>query len=472
MSEEADLGTGGPSDSIPKIEVIEAHVLGYIILKGESAWKELLRQTGDDTMGLFYNPSNRAVARAIARLVEEERSITEGSLDDQLTSHRAVLSGDNRDVIVGLMASSGIDTRKAYLSALRDLMEYRTRRDQLRSLDDLRSRISSEGVTSTEASAELKNIGVASVSARELPEFSSIIEEMEREETAPWSISSGIREIDQAFGGGLKPGSNIVIGARPKIGKTTLMNNICVNALDEGAAVLIISLEMRRPQVYSALMSCYGSIDRTITDAFSEGRTDLRKVRSEHGEEVANDLEEARQFLMDSALKVAFADHMSGGDPLSTAEGFMASMVAQHDDKHVLVAADYLQLFSSSSFRSREEITGYTRRLKLISMELYFPLLYLSQLNRDSDGEMPRASQLRESGSIEQDADAVIMLNRKHFYDQSEPDHVMDVAIDLNRMGPQSHFQLHWKGACNVIQSMDEAGLGGGSGDFDEEFDE
>ena len=473
MSDEGERGHGSSSDSVPKVEVTEAHVLGYIILKGEPAWKELSRQAGEDILGLFYNTSNRAIARAILRMVEEGRPLTESALDDQLTSQHAVLSGDNRDVIVGLMTSTGIDTRKSYMAAIRDLAEYRTRRDILRGLDSLRSQISDESINSNAASSELKSIGITSTTARELPTFASLIEEMENQETAPWHISTGIEEFDKALGGGFKPGSNIVIGARPKIGKTTLLNNFCINALDEGAAVLLLSLEMQRPQIYAALMSCYMGLDRTVCLSFAEGRTNLKQVRSEHGEEFASDLSEARQFLMDSPLKVAFAEHLTGGDAISTAEGYMASMVAQFENQKVLVGADYLQLFSSNAFRSREEITGITRRLKLSAMELNVPVVYLSQLNRDSDGEMPRASQLRESGSIEQDADAVVMLNRKHFYNQEEPSHLMDVSIELNRMGPQSHFQLYWNGERNLIESLSGALPGGDSeDDFDEEFDE
>ena len=472
MSDDGERDRIAPSDSVPKVEVTEAHVLGYIILKGEPAWKELRRQAGEDILGLFHNTNNRAIARAILRMVEEERPLTESALDDQLTSQRAVLSGDNRDVIVGLMTSTGIDTRKSYMAAIRDLMEYRTRRDILRGLDGLRSQLTDDSISSNAASSELKSIGISSTTARELPTFASIIEEMENQETAPWHISTGMEELDEALGGGFKPGSNIVIGARPKIGKTTLLNNFCINALDEGAAVLLLSLEMQRPQIYSALMSCYMGLDRSVCLAFAEGRTSLRQVRSDHGEEFVSDLEEARQFLMDSPLKVAFAEHLAGDEAISTAEGYMASMVAQFENKKVFVGADYLQLFSSNAFRSREEITGITRRLKLSAMELSVPVVYLSQLNRDSDGDMPRASQLRESGSIEQDADAVIMFNRKHFYDQTEPSHLMDVSIELNRMGPQSRFQLYWNGERNLIESLSGALPGGTGDDFDEEFDE
>lgn len=465
MSEDDTRGT---SNSVPRAEATEAHVLGYVILKGLVAWKELVRISGkDDLLGLFYNSNHRAIARAILRLVEEERSLTEGSIDDQLTAQKATLSGDNRDVIVSLMSSTGIDTKKVFNDEVKQLVQYRIKRGILQSVEDLRTRLSDDAITVSDASQEIKTLGVSSTTIRELPTFGEIIHEMETSEAAPWHVSTGMKEFDDALGGGFTPGSNIVIGARPKMGKTTLLNNFCINALDNDTVVFFASLEMLRPQIYSALMSCYGSIDRNITNAFAEGRESLRKIRSNHGDEVASDIEEARDFLMDSDLKVAFPEHMQG-DAITAIESHIASTVANYEGRRVVAFIDYLQLMSSSPFRLREEVTGITRRLKMLAMELNIPIVYLSQLNREGDdGSMPRASNLRDSGSIEQDADAVVMLNRKSFYDPQEPEHIMDVSIPLNRRGPQTQFQLYWKGILNLIDSLDGETVDDMSEDFE-----
>ncbi|QAT49381.1 replicative DNA helicase [Caproiciproducens sp. NJN-50] len=249
-------------------------------------------------------------------------------------------------------------------------------------------------------------------------------------------VPTGIRELDETITG-LNRSDFILLGARPGMGKTSFALNIARNAAVKAKKkVAFFSLEMSNEQLVSRLLS---------TEALVEG-TKLRTGKLNEDEWVR--LIEAGDILSKSQLY--FDDN-----PGITVPEIKAKLRRLRDVD--LVVIDYLQLMTASMrIENRvQEISQITRNLKIMAKELNVPVLTLSQLARDSEkrtNHRPVLSDLRDSGSIEQDADIVLFLYREEYYqDMGEPSENADrnqseCIIAKNRHGQTKTVPLHWQG--------------------------
>ena len=249
-------------------------------------------------------------------------------------------------------------------------------------------------------------------------------------------VPTGIRELDDTITG-LNRTDFILLGARPGMGKTSFALNIARHAAVKAEKrVAFFSLEMSKEQLVSRLLS---------TEALVEG-TKLRTGKLSEDEWVR--LIEAGDIL--SKTELYFDDN-----PSITVPEIKAKLRRLRDVD--LVVIDYLQLMTSSvRIDNRvQEISQITRNLKIMAKELNVPVLTLSQLARDSEkrtNHRPVLSDLRDSGSIEQDADIVLFLYRDDYYqDTDPPDETGDrnqseCIIAKNRHGETKTVPLHWQG--------------------------
>lgn len=249
-------------------------------------------------------------------------------------------------------------------------------------------------------------------------------------------VPTGIRELDDTITG-LNRTDFILLGARPGMGKTSFALNIARHAaVKADKKVAFFSLEMSKEQLVSRLLS---------TEAMVEG-TKLRTGRLSEDEWVR--LIEAGDIL--SKTQLYFDDN-----PSITVPEIKAKLRRLKDVD--LVVIDYLQLMTSSvRIDNRvQEISQITRNLKIMAKELNVPVLTLSQLARDSEkrtNHRPVLSDLRDSGSIEQDADIVLFLYREDYYqDAGTPEEDADrnqseCIIAKNRHGETKTIPLHWQG--------------------------
>ena len=249
-------------------------------------------------------------------------------------------------------------------------------------------------------------------------------------------VPTGIRELDETITG-LNRSDFILLGARPGMGKTSFALNIARNAaVKADKRVAFFSLEMSKEQLISRLLS---------TEAMVEG-TKLRTGRLSEDEWVR--LIEAGDVL--SKTQMYFDD-----DPTITVPEIKAKLRRLKDVD--LVVVDYLQLMTASMRIDNrvQEISQITRNLKIMAKELNVPVLTLSQLARDSEkrtNHRPVLSDLRDSGSIEQDADIVLFLYREEYYQDSgtPPEDVdrnqCECIIAKNRHGQTKTVPLHWQG--------------------------
>jgi replicative DNA helicase len=264
-------------------------------------------------------------------------------------------------------------------------------------------------------------------------------------------LKTGFDELD-AKTGGLKPGELFVIAARPSMGKTSLMMNIVESVcMDAGSAVLVFSCEMTTEQLIQRLV-------------YSRAKFNLASLSRGH---VVNSGD--MQRIQREAVAVAKASLTVDDTPAITANQIRAKARRMKREKNIaFIAVDYLQLLRSNSKQaanSRErEIAEISAALKSLAKELGIPIMVLAQLNRDAEKRtgksqgVPRMSDLRESGSIEQDADLVGLLTRPEYYAENDADKeklagLATLNLAKNRNGETGFVSLTWVAELMRFQS-------------------
>ena len=255
-------------------------------------------------------------------------------------------------------------------------------------------------------------------------------------------LSTGFFELDDLTTG-LHGAELIIVAARPSIGKTTFALNIARHvAVEQEAGVLVFSLEMSKEQVAQNLLCCEARVDAQQLRKGLLDDTQFSALTTAAGR-----LSEAPIFIDDSAS-------LSVLDVKAKAR----RMKAHHGVRLVIV--DYLQLMETSHLDNRaQEVAELSRGLKALARELDVPVIAVSQLNRgpeQRDDHRPRHSDLRESGSLEQDADVVIFLHREEYYQPNNPEfkHKAEVIVSKQRNGPTGTVHLQFQGNILRFQNL------------------
>ncbi len=263
---------------------------------------------------------------------------------------------------------------------------------------------------------------------------------MVKDPNALLGLATGYKDLDD-MGGGLHGGDMFILAARPSMGKTSLVMNIVEHvAIDQGKAVAVFSLEMGADQLVQRLLCSRARVNpRTIGKPGGMKKSDFPRIT------------QAGSALMKSKILIDDTPSLSIMDMRSKCRRFKKT----HDI--ALIAIDYLQLMRSTSKRAQEnrqqEIAEISSGLKAIAKELGVPIIVLAQLNRNPEGRTgkqagkPKLSDLRESGSIEQDADIVGLLYRPEYYaaDEEEKKEVSrkaELLIAKHRNGPTGSVPL------------------------------
>jgi len=273
-------------------------------------------------------------------------------------------------------------------------------------------------------------------------------------------VRTGYGEFDEMTNG-LQRGEMIILAARPSMGKTALALNLIEQVAQNGVPSLMFSLEMGRQQLIQRMLCALGQIDSQRMRKHMLGSDDYRRLMSACGEI--------------SRLPL-FIDDTPGLSLLA-----MRSKARRLKERFGIgfIAIDYLQLMSSGSrVESRQlEVSEISRGIKAMARELDLPVLCLSQLNRAAEqreGHRPRMSDLRESGSIEQDADVVMMLHREDYYHRGDPNWAdenpdkvgtAELILAKQRNGPTGTVNLMWDGATTRFKSLSYASPPGGYDD-------
>ncbi len=272
------------------------------------------------------------------------------------------------------------------------------------------------------------------------------LEELHRNKGAIRGMKTGYRDLDNMTAG-LQPSDLIILAARPAMGKTTLVTNLAYNiATINKKSVLFFSLEMSKEQLIDRMLSDVSGVDSWNIRTGNLSDEDFAKLSEASGE-----MAEAPIYIDDTP-------------GMTVLEMRTKARRAAHNAPLGLVVVDYLQLMQASAARSDgnrvQEVSEISRGLKLLARELNVPVIALSQLSRSVESrspQIPQLADLRESGSIEQDADIVMFIYREAYYNpDTDRENITDLIIAKHRNGPTGKVELYFHPERLRFMSLDK----------------
>ncbi|CAN5777887.1 replicative DNA helicase [soil metagenome] len=434
----------------------EISVLGGMLIDGDAVAKAL--EFVDDTM--FYREANRRIFRAMARLFQR------GQVIDPVTLGEDLSKTDELDGIGGM----------AYIAELLDAVptaaniEYHARivreRALLRRLIEGATQIIRESYEIGERTveevldlAEQKIFQVAQSHEREgfvwikkilYPTFEKI-EQLQASKGGLTGIATGFHDLDEMTGG-LQKSDLVIVAARPSMGKTAFVTGVGLHAaITSQTPVAIFSLEMSKQQVVQRMLC-------------SEALVDLgRLMRGRLQDDDFGRLAQAAGHL--NTAPVWIDD--SGSVTVLEMRAKARRLKADQPDLGLIII-DYIQLMSGGpdAENRQQEVSAISRGLKSLAKELDVPIIALSQLSRAPEqraDHRPQLSDLRESGSIEQDADIVMFLYRPEYYHTREEAQEQglvgkaELIISKQRNGPTGAVDLFFRKECARFESFSHA---------------
>lgn len=298
-----------------------------------------------------------------------------------------------------------------------------------KTITDLSDSVSQELVKLTDSAVSNDLVSIESI----LTESYDRMEELHRDKSKLRGVRTGFRDLDKMTAG-LQKSDLIILAARPAMGKSTLAQNIAYNiATKEKKAVLIFNLEMSNSQ----------TVDRMLSEASGVDSWNIRT-----GDLTNDDFAKISEAMAEMSEAPIYFDDTSGMNIME-----MRTKARRQAHKMPLgaIVVDYLQLMTGShnyGDNRVQEISEISRGLKLLARELDVPVIALSQLSRSVESrpdKRPMLSDLRESGSIEQDADLVMFLYREDYYNpDTDRQHITELIIGKHRNGPTGKIELYF----------------------------
>jgi replicative DNA helicase len=423
---------------MPESLAAEAAILGSMIIDPECI-NEVVELIGP---GAFYRLEHRYIFEALVALYEKNRGVGIDAvlLRDELQNRKQLEAVGGVEYIARILDSVPSSANVGYYAGivkdkmlLRELISaageildeaYNQNGETPELLDDAERRIFAVTDKSISGSAmALKDVVTRS--------FELI---MKRQGSHITGLSTGYYQLDE-WTCGLQNGEMIIVAGRPSMGKTSLALNIAEHlALMEKIPVAIFSLEMGKQQLAERFLCSVSQIDN-------------QKVRK--GLLADEDYKALADACAEFSDVPVYIDDTSTLTPLEL-RAKARRLKSLYDIRCCFV--DYLQLMHIGEHRvesRQQEITEISRYVKALARELNIPVVVMSQLNRAPEGRedhRPRMSDLRESGSIEQDADVVILLHREDYYHRGEkdynPDNRAELIIAKQRNGPTASVEL------------------------------
>jgi replicative DNA helicase len=272
------------------------------------------------------------------------------------------------------------------------------------------------------------------------------LDDLHKDKNTLRGIPTGYKDLDNILAG-LQRSDLFIIAARPSMGKTAFVLNLAHKiATQAKEPVLVFSLEMSKEQLVDRLLAMESGVDAWALRTGNLTDSDFERLG-----EAMGTLSEAKVYIDDTP-------------GITVSDLRTKARREAHNQKLGLIIVDYLQLMSGGGRYASEgnrvqEISEISRGLKGVARELNVPLIALSQLSRSVENrspQIPQLADLRESGSIEQDADVVAFLYREEYYNpDSERKNIMDVLIKKHRNGPTGGVELYFDRDKQRIRSID-----------------
>ncbi len=249
-------------------------------------------------------------------------------------------------------------------------------------------------------------------------------------------IPTGYVDLDNILAG-LQKSELVIVAARPSVGKTAFALNVVRHTtVDERVPVFFVSLEQSRIELAERLLCCQARVDSHRLRKGTLSADDIGKL-SQAGSDLRGSQQSPVKLFIDDTPMQSMLRIGANARRLKIRHGIR------------LVVIDYLQLIEPENRRDprQEQVAQISRRLKFLARELQIPVIALAQVNRASEDRQdhkPRLSDLRESGSIEQDADTVLMLHRPGKFDGGQEDNQLEVIVAKQRNGPTGEVMLSY----------------------------
>ncbi len=405
----------------------------------------------------FHRPAHGMIFEMIVEMHNTAKHIDLVSLKEELTRAKQFETIGGTDYLVAILDGTPSSANIEYYA--------KTVRDKalLRELIRAGRSIINDAYDSSEEASEVieraeqevfkiaeDSVGEVAVGLKELihQTFETL---QEHEGKAITGLSTGYTKLDELTAG-FQNGEMIILAARPSMGKTALLLNVAEHmAITDSRPIGFFSLEMSRMQITQRLLASYAQFDLR-----SMRRTAIRPEDWTRLQTAAGQLEDA-QFLIDDSSTLTSLQLRSKA----------RRMKSQFDIQAVFV--DYLQLmtYHGRAQNRHEQIGEMSRNLKALARELDIPVICAAQLNRgpaDRPTHTPRMSDLRESGSIEQDADVVALLHNEDYYHRGEegyvPTGVTKLIIEKQRNGPTGIVKLVFRPECTRFEQAADDYMG------------
>ena len=415
----------------------EISVLGAMLQDSTAVLRAIEQLKPDD----FYQPEHKAIFTAMVKLAGNHSPIDLVTVHTEL-AREGTLDGVGGDAYLMRILNSVPTSAnaKAYINIV-------LQKSTLRKLIQACQKISGECYSQQEpvetilGSAEKAVFDIAMNRAdgdtlvpldQVLIKTFEQIDELAKLHGAISGVPTGFLDLDSMLTG-LHGGELIIVGARPSMGKTSFAMNIAAYAaLNKGKSVAVFTLEMPREQIVMRMLC-------------SDAKVDMQRVRK--GTMTDDDWAKLTESITRMQGAPMYIDDTAGITPIQLRSRCRRLMMDKGLD---MIVVDYLGLMHADSrTESRQlEVSEISRQLKAIAMELKVPLVACAQLsraNKDRQEKRPQLTDLRDSGSIEQDADVVMFLHREDYYDKNTPDkNIAEVSISKQRSGPLGLVKLAW----------------------------
>ena len=429
----------------------ESSLLGAILIDADAIVRVADIVSVDD----FYDERHQRIFEAIMKLYEKHSPIDVLTLSDQLKSSgfldivggatylteltNYVPTAAHVEEYANIVAQKAI--RRRLIKASQTMVSFGY--DEETSIQDLIESAESELFKVSQQHVKQDIASIEDI----LAESFERLDELHKDKGKIRGVPTGLRDLDNILAG-LQRSDLIILAARPSMGKTALTLNLAHNiATKTELPVLLFSLEMSKEQIVDRMLSMESGVDAWNIRTGNLSDSDFEKIGQAMGT-----LSEAPIYI-DDTPGITISDMRT------------KARREQHQRQLGAIMVDYLQLMSGGSrfggdTNRVQEISEISRGLKAIARELNVPIVALSQLSRSVESrspQIPQLADLRESGSIEQDADVVAFIYREDYYNpDTDRKNLTDIFIKKHRNGPVGQVELYFDRERQRFKSLDK----------------
>lgn len=386
----------------------------------------------------FSNNAHQIVFETMMKLVQQDKAVDQVTLMAENYDFLHKLGGP--DFIMSLEVSGDLENFDSYEQQLID--EYKQRESE-RITKEWLSKKDKDNQDLISQLQELDDLGFTDETSKD-----EVLKELMTEpdlEVNHSGVTTGLKDLDMLLAG-LQNQQSYIIGARPSMGKTAFMLKLALSAMENNVVPLIFSLEMAKKLLLRRLIATIGNINLFLTKNPSR----LVNSKKESWKKAVNTLYAMEFEIYDKPMQT-----------IQYIRSRIRKAKKKYEGKQIVVFIDYLTLIQSSKEYNSEHmrISDISARLKAMAKEYDCPVVTLAQLSRAVEqrpDKRPLLSDLRESGSIEQDADAIMFLYRNSYYDKEDDSDELEIIVAKHRDGPTGTVKVYYNKATGKMDDLYE----------------